>query len=137
MRMKHPKSFGTYLLYRGVCSRELLERATRHTAVYGGRLGTNLVELGYLDIEELERQLAVLPTREIAAVSWGDNGRVYVADHADEAIDLSMDELQELADPEALVGRAPGQVERFLRDRVEPALEDGGGENLGPAELRV
>jgi adenylosuccinate lyase len=56
---------------------------------------------------------------------------------ADEAIGLSMDELQELADPEALVGRAPGQVERFLRDRVEPALEGGGGENLGPAELRV
>jgi adenylosuccinate lyase len=56
---------------------------------------------------------------------------------ADEAIGLSMDELQELADPEALVGRAPGQVERFLRDRVEPALEAGGGEGPGPAELRV
>lgn len=40
-------------------------------------------------LEQLERQLAVLPTREIAAVSWGDNGRVYVADRADEAIDLS------------------------------------------------
>ena len=40
-------------------------------------------------LEELESQLAVLPTREIAALSWGDNGRVYVADHPEEAISLS------------------------------------------------
>lgn len=70
MRKKHPKSFGTYLLYRGVCSRELLECATRHTAVYGGRLGTNLVELGYLDIEELERQLAAFLCVTQAPVTW-------------------------------------------------------------------
>ncbi len=58
MRKRRAKSFGTYLLYRGVCSREMLERATRNTAVYGGRLGTSLVELGAVDIDELGRHLA-------------------------------------------------------------------------------
>ena len=40
---------------------------------------------------ELEQQLAVLPTREIAGVSWRDNGRVVVAEDPDEAIALSDD----------------------------------------------
>lgn len=42
-------------------------------------------------IAEAEKQLAVLPTREIASQSWGTNGIVYVADDADEAIRLSDD----------------------------------------------
>jgi len=40
-------------------------------------------------IAELEKQLAVLPTREIASLSWRDHGIVYVADSDDEAIQLS------------------------------------------------
>ena len=42
-------------------------------------------------IEELEKQLAVLPTKSIAEISWGNNGIVYVADDADEAIKISDD----------------------------------------------
>lgn len=42
-------------------------------------------------LRELERQLAVLPTREIAALSWRDHGKLYVADDRDEAIRLSDD----------------------------------------------
>jgi sulfopropanediol 3-dehydrogenase len=42
-------------------------------------------------IAEVEKQLAVLPTREIASQSWGTNGIVYAADDADEAIRLSDD----------------------------------------------
>ena len=70
MQMKRAKSFGTYLLYRGVCSRELLERATRHIAVYGGRLGTSLVELGALDIDEMERHLAAFLGVPQAPATW-------------------------------------------------------------------
>ncbi len=70
MRKRRAKSFGTYLLYRGVCSRELLERATRNTAVYGGRLGTNLVELGALDIDEMERHLAAFLCVPQAPATW-------------------------------------------------------------------
>jgi sulfopropanediol 3-dehydrogenase len=40
---------------------------------------------------ELEQQLAVLPTREIAQQSWAVNGRLCVADSRDEAIAISDD----------------------------------------------
>jgi sulfopropanediol 3-dehydrogenase len=40
-------------------------------------------------LSELERQLAVLPTREVASASWGTNGRVYVAESPEEAVALS------------------------------------------------
>ena len=39
----------------------------------------------------MERQLAVLPTRDVAALSWGANGRITVADNPDEAIAISDD----------------------------------------------
>jgi sulfopropanediol 3-dehydrogenase len=40
-------------------------------------------------IAEIDEQLKTLPTREIAAVSWGDNGEVMVADSPEEAVALS------------------------------------------------
>jgi len=40
---------------------------------------------------EIDKQLKTLPTREIAAVAWANNGRVYVADDADESIRISDD----------------------------------------------
>lgn len=42
-------------------------------------------------IAELERQLSVLPTREVAQQSWSANGIVYVADDPEEAVRLSDD----------------------------------------------
>lgn len=42
-------------------------------------------------LRELERQLAVLPTRAIAEVSWAQHGKLYVAEDADEAIRISDD----------------------------------------------
>ncbi len=48
-------------------------------------------DFAYRTIVELEKQLAVLPTRDIAALSWRDNGIVHVAENADEAIALSDD----------------------------------------------
>jgi adenylosuccinate lyase len=53
----------------------------------------------------------------------------------DPAFGLEADELQALSAPDGLVGRAPEQVERFLRERVRPALE--GFEADGGHELRV
>ena len=40
---------------------------------------------------ELEKQLKVLPTRDIAEVAWRDNGEVIVADSREEAVELSDD----------------------------------------------
>ncbi len=38
---------------------------------------------------ELEKQLAVLPTKDVAEVAWRDNGEVVVVDNRDEAIAVS------------------------------------------------
>ncbi len=42
-------------------------------------------------LREVEKQLAVLPTRDIAALSWRDYGKLYVAESRDEAIAISDD----------------------------------------------
>jgi sulfopropanediol 3-dehydrogenase len=46
-------------------------------------------EFGQRAIAEIEKQLDVLPTREIAALAWRDHGIVYVAESDEEAIRLS------------------------------------------------
>ncbi len=56
-------------------------------------------------IAEVEKQLAVLPTKEIAAQSWGANGIVYAADSAEEAIKISDD-------------YAPEHLELHVRDEA-------------------
>ena len=48
-------------------------------------------KFGQATLRELEKQLAVLPTREIAAVSWAQNGTLCVADDPEEAVRLSDD----------------------------------------------
>jgi len=40
-------------------------------------------------LKELEKQLAALPTKDVAEVSWGNNGIVYVANNPEEAVKLS------------------------------------------------
>ncbi len=42
-------------------------------------------------LTEVERQLAILPTRDVASVSWRDNGIVLVAESPEEAVRLSDD----------------------------------------------
>ena len=42
-------------------------------------------------IREVERQLKTLPTREVASVSWSNNGVVMLADDPQEAVQLSDD----------------------------------------------
>ena len=50
--------FGTYLLESGALKRSEVEDALQARVVYGGRLGTNLLELGYLALDDLARHLA-------------------------------------------------------------------------------
>jgi len=40
-------------------------------------------------LDELHKQLEVLPNKDVEEVSWTDNGKLYVADGRDEAIRLS------------------------------------------------
>jgi sulfopropanediol 3-dehydrogenase len=55
-------------------------------------------------IQEVEKQLAVLPTKDVASLSWRDNGIVYLAESEEEAIRISDD-------------YAPEHLELHVRDR--------------------
>jgi len=52
------ENFGRFLLERGALTRAQLLEASQAQVVFGGRLGTNLVELGFFDLDELERYLS-------------------------------------------------------------------------------
>jgi sulfopropanediol 3-dehydrogenase len=41
--------------------------------------------------KEVQRQLAVLPTKNVAEISWANNGAIYIAENKDEAIEISDD----------------------------------------------
>jgi adenylosuccinate lyase len=58
----------------------------------------------------------------------------------DDAFGMTMADLREIADPSRFVGRAPEQVDRFLAEWVQPALErleTGANERLGEPDVRV
>ncbi len=52
------EKFGQYLLRHEVISQEQLNEALQCQVIFGGRLGTNLVELGYLGLDDLGRHLS-------------------------------------------------------------------------------
>ena len=61
-----PVKLGTLLLRNAAIGLSQLEAALRNQVLYGGRLGTNLVELGYIDLELLSAYLAELSGFPIA-----------------------------------------------------------------------
>ena len=69
---------------------DLLGQA-EHDPDAGLCLITTSLSLGEAVSSEIERQLETLPTREVASVSWADNGIILVAEDDDEAIRLSDD----------------------------------------------
>jgi sulfopropanediol 3-dehydrogenase len=80
-------------------------------------------------IGELEKQLAVLPTRDIASLSWRDNGIVYVAKDTDEAIALCDDYAPEhlelhLANPNYFVERLKNYGSLFIGEETTVAYGD-------------
>jgi hypothetical protein len=64
---------GTLLLRNAAIGLSQLEAALRNQVLYGGRLGTNLVELGYLDLELLSAYLADLTGFPIATPTLLDD----------------------------------------------------------------
>ena len=64
---------GTLLLRNAAIGLSQLEAALRNQVLYGGRLGTNLVELGYLDLEALSAYLAELTGLPIATPTLLDD----------------------------------------------------------------
>ena len=64
------KTFGHYLVKRGVITKEQFEEATRSRVVFGGRLGTNLAELGYMRIEDIGCYLSENLEVPLAPEEW-------------------------------------------------------------------
>ena len=63
---------GTLLLRNAAIGLSQLEGALRNQVLYGGRLGTNLVELGFIDLEMLSSYLAELSGYPMATPSLLD-----------------------------------------------------------------
>ncbi len=64
--MLRSMKLGTLLLRNAAIGLSQLESALRNQVLYGGRLGTNLVELGFIDLELLSSYLAELSGFPIA-----------------------------------------------------------------------
>ncbi len=64
---------GTLLLRNSAIGLSQLEAALRNQVLYGGRLGTNLVELGFLDLELLSSYLAELSGVPVATPALLDD----------------------------------------------------------------
>ncbi|MBW1871983.1 MAG: general secretion pathway protein GspE, partial [Deltaproteobacteria bacterium] len=52
------QSLGSLLIADGVCSVQQIEDAIQNQVILGGRMGTNLVELGVIDEETLAHYLS-------------------------------------------------------------------------------
>ncbi len=78
---------------------------------------------------ELHKQLAVLPTKDVAEISWADNGKLYVADDRDEAIQLSDDYAPEhleihVEDTDYYVDRLKNYGSLFIGEETTVAYGD-------------
>jgi sulfopropanediol 3-dehydrogenase len=80
-------------------------------------------------LSELEAQLAVLPTREVAELSWRDNGRIYIADSREEAVALADHYAPEhlelhVADPDFFFQRLRNYGSLFIGEETTVAYGD-------------
>jgi len=86
-------------------------------------------EFGRKTIAEVERQLEILPTRDIASLSWRDNGIVYAAGSPAEAIELCNDYAPEhlelhVARPEDYLDRLTNFGSMFIGEETTVAYGD-------------
>ena len=86
-------------------------------------------ELARRAVAEVEAQLAVLPTRETAELSWGANGIVYVAAGRDEAVAIADDYAPEhlelhVGDKEYFAGALSNYGSLFIGEETTVAYGD-------------
>src|SRR3954464_9761400 len=114
---------GTLLLRNAAIGLSQLEAALRNQVLYGGRLGTNLVELGFLDLELLSTYLGELTGLPVASPTLLDDAERGLLDRlgADEAhrlraVPLGM--LDNGAGAGAMVDPADGHALEALGQRL-------------------
>jgi hypothetical protein len=110
---------GTLLLRNAAIGLSQLEAALRNQVLYGGRLGTNLVELGYVDLELLSAYLAELSGFPIATPTLLDQAEPLLLEKlgADDAHRLRAIPLGYLGEGHTTI--AVGLVDPSDRDAVE------------------
>jgi len=95
---------GTLLLRNAAIGLSQLEGALRNQVLYGGRLGTNLVELGFIDLELLSTYLAELTGYPLASPTQLDGADLDLLDKlgSEDAHRLRAIPLGDLGNTEAL-----------------------------------
>lgn len=119
---------GTLLLRNAAIGLSQLEAALRNQVLYGGRLGTNLVELGFIDLELLSTYLSEMSGFPIATPS--------LLDDVDRGLlaQLSADDAHRLrAIPLAYLGEGKDTAAVAVVEMVDPAVIDELRAKLGVA----
>jgi hypothetical protein len=113
-----PMKLGTLLLRNAAIGLSQLESALRNQVLYGGRLGTNLVELGFIDLELLSAYLAELSGFPIATPTLLDDVDAALLEKlgADDAHALRAIPLGAMA----AVGDGPAQVAVAMVEPTRP-----------------
>lgn len=111
-----------------MCAVDLLGQA-EHGPTSPAVLLTNSEKLARDTLAEVERQLAILPTAEIARRSWSDHGQVIVCDTIDEMVwvadELAFEHVQVMtADPDLFLRRMTNYGALFLGPRTNVSFGD-------------
>jgi sulfopropanediol 3-dehydrogenase len=111
-----------------ICAVDLLGQA-EHGPTTPAVLLTDSEALAKATIAEVERQLGILPTADIARVSWAENGEVIVCDTLDEMVakadELASEHVQVMTrDPDYFLRRMTNYGALFLGARTNVAFGD-------------
>lgn len=117
---------GTLLLRNAAIGLSQLEGALRNQVLYGGRLGTNLVELGFIDLEMLSSYLAELSGYPMATPTLLDEADPELLDR------IGSDEAhRQRAIPLAYLGEAKDAVAVAMVDPTDREAIDHLSTHLG------
>lgn len=111
-----------------ICATDLLGQA-EHGPTSPAILLTNSQNLATKTLEEIETQLKILPTREIAKVSWKEYGQVILCESIDEMVkvadDLAFEHVQVMTkDPDYFHKNMTNYGALFLGPRTNVAFGD-------------
>ncbi|MFM8342905.1 MAG: histidinol dehydrogenase [Betaproteobacteria bacterium] len=111
-----------------MCAVDLLGQA-EHGPTSPAVLLTNSEKLARETMAEVQRQLGILPTAEIARKAWNDHGQVIVCDTIDEMIqvadELAFEHVQVMtADPDLFLRRMSNYGALFLGPRTNVSFGD-------------
>ena len=111
-----------------ICAIDLLGQA-EHGPTSPAILLTNSEKLASETIKEIERQLEIIPTAEIARVSWNEYGQVIVCDSLDEMVqvadELAFEHVQVMTDdPDYFHKNMTNYGALFLGSRTNVAFGD-------------